>query len=180
MKRRDAIKNSAFLSGCGLSAGTIAAFISGCSTASLPAGNFFSGADLKLLGLVVDTFLPKTDTASATEAGVHTYLDENIASSMKKKEQDQFLVGLKLVEEQSKKDFNKLFESLSVVDREKVLLSLNNTDGKPNYFKVLQGPTLYTYYTSELGATQALEYLPIPGEYIACMPVSDVGKAWAL
>lgn len=180
MKRRDALKNSALLAGCGLSAGTIAAFISGCSSETIAAGNFFSGADLKLLGLVVDTFLPKTDSASATEAGVHTYLDENIASSMKKEEQDQFLKGLHLVNEVSNKEFKNSFEKLSEDEREKVLLSLNDMDGEKNYFKILQGPTMYTYFTSELGATEALAYLPIPGEYVPCMPLSEVGKAWAL
>ena len=99
---------------------------------------------------------------------------------MKKEEQEQFLKGLNLVNELSEKDFNSSFEKLSVDDREKVLLSLNEMDGEVNYFKVLQGPTMFTYFTSELGATEALAYLPIPGEYVACMPLSEVGKAWAL
>ncbi len=180
MKRRDAIKNSALLAGCGLSAGTIAAFISGCSGESLPAGSFLSGKDLNLLGLVADTFLPKTDSASATEAGVHTFLDQNMGATMTKEEQENFAKGLKLVQEQSKKDFGKSFEKLSAAEREQSLLAINDIEGEISYFKLLQKPIMYVYYTSELGATQALEYLPIPGEFVPCMPLSDVGKAWAL
>ena len=110
MKRRDAIKKSALLAGCGLSAGTIAAFISGCSGESLPGGSFLSGKDLDLLGLVADSFLPKRDSASATEAGVHTFLDENMGASMTNEEQENFVKGLNLVQEQSKKDFGKSFQ----------------------------------------------------------------------
>jgi len=178
MKRRDAIKNSAFLAGCGLSAGTIAAFISGCNSETLPKGNFFSGNDLKLVELVVDTFLPKTESASASEAGVHTFLDENIGSAMTADEQDNILEALQSVRDQSQKQYSKAFDKLTQNEREAALLSVDKVNRQ--HFKVLQGTTLYIYYTSEIGATQALAYLPLPGEFIPCMPFEEVGKAWAL
>lgn len=180
MKRRDALKNSGLLVGCGLSAGTIAAFISACNTETLPAGTFFSSAAMKLLSAVVDTFLPKTDTPSATEAGVHTFLDANIATVMTKEEQILFAKSLSLVEEHSKKSYNKPFADLTQEDREKVLLDINGIEAMGNPFKLLQKSTLYVYYTSELGATKALNYVSVPGEYLPCIPLSEVGKAWAL
>ena len=40
--------------------------------------------------------------------------------------------------------------------------------------------TCQAYFTSEEGAKNALAYDPIPGEWSACIDLSEVGKAWAL
>ena len=40
--------------------------------------------------------------------------------------------------------------------------------------------TVTGYFTSEIGATQALEYLPIPGKFIGDVPMEPGQKTWAL
>jgi hypothetical protein len=40
--------------------------------------------------------------------------------------------------------------------------------------------TLVGYYTSEPGATQELRHEPVPGRYQACVPLSEIGRAWAV
>lgn len=42
--------------------------------------------------------------------------------------------------------------------------------------------TLLGFFTSEIGATQILQYLPVPGRLQACIPLSEAGngKTWAL
>ncbi|HAK76772.1 MAG TPA: twin-arginine translocation pathway signal, partial [Runella sp.] len=40
--------------------------------------------------------------------------------------------------------------------------------------------TVTGYFTSEIGATKALEYLPIPGRFEGCVPLKPGQKAWAL
>ncbi|HMR57922.1 MAG TPA: gluconate 2-dehydrogenase subunit 3 family protein, partial [Cyclobacteriaceae bacterium] len=35
------------------------------------------------------------------------------------------------------------------------------------------------YFSSEPGATQALQYNPVPGPFRGCVPYAEVGKAWA-
>ena len=49
----------------------------------------------------------------------------------------------------------------------------------PPFFRMLKELTLAGYYTSEIGATQELQWLPSPGRYDADVPLSDVGRAWA-
>jgi hypothetical protein len=41
--------------------------------------------------------------------------------------------------------------------------------------------TLLGYFTSEPGATQVLQYRPVPGAYHACVPLTQAGKGktWA-
>jgi hypothetical protein len=42
--------------------------------------------------------------------------------------------------------------------------------------------TLLGYFTSEVGATQILQYLPVPGRQQGCIPLREAGngKTWAL
>ena len=68
----------------------------------------------------------------------------------------------------------------SVEDREQMLLALDNVEGEEKPYSILRGLVCQGYFTSEIGATQALSYLPVPGEWVPCIELSDVGKAWAL
>ena len=40
--------------------------------------------------------------------------------------------------------------------------------------------TLLGYFTSEVGATKALRYLPVPGRYDGNVPYKKGDRAWAL
>ncbi|MFZ5999973.1 MAG: gluconate 2-dehydrogenase subunit 3 family protein, partial [Bacteroidota bacterium] len=39
--------------------------------------------------------------------------------------------------------------------------------------------TVSGFFTSEVGATQVLQYAPVPGAYHGCVPLAEVGKTWA-
>ncbi len=47
------------------------------------------------------------------------------------------------------------------------------------FFRQLKELTLSGYYTSEVGATQELQWIEAPGRYDADVPLSEVGRAWA-
>ena len=49
----------------------------------------------------------------------------------------------------------------------------------PPFFRQLKELTLAGYYTSEVGATEELQWLAAPGRYDADVPLSEVGRAWA-
>jgi len=50
----------------------------------------------------------------------------------------------------------------------------------PNhYFTMMKQLTLFGYFTSKPGATQALRYVAVPGHYDGCMPYKKGDKAWA-
>ena len=62
-------------------------------------------------------------------------------------------------------------------------LERKNNKGKKApvpFFFMIKELTTTGYFTSEIGATQALEYLPIPGKFDGCMPLSPNQKTWAL
>jgi gluconate 2-dehydrogenase gamma chain len=39
--------------------------------------------------------------------------------------------------------------------------------------------TLLGFFTSEAGATKVLQYNQVPGPFKGCVPLTEVGKAWA-
>lgn len=172
MKRREALRNTAFLAGCGLSAGTIASIIGGCKNQPAEYAESFLGSEyVHLLGEITETILPTTDTPGAKEAGVHLFIDD-AARHFTEEE-----LGLLKTVLDGIKEAN--FLSLSAEEKEAHLLTLDSGSGDENVYNLLRGITCQGYFTSEVGATQALAYDPIPGEWKPCIDVSEVGKAWA-
>jgi hypothetical protein len=50
----------------------------------------------------------------------------------------------------------------------------------PNkYFRMMKELALYGYFTSEIGATQALRYVEAPGRYDPCVPYKAGERDWA-
>ena len=49
----------------------------------------------------------------------------------------------------------------------------------PHYFFMMKQLTMLGYFTSKIGATQALRYEPAPGRYDGCVPYKKGDKAWA-
>lgn len=48
------------------------------------------------------------------------------------------------------------------------------------FFRIMKELTLFGYFTSEPGATQALDFVPVPGRYDGCMKMEPGQKAYAL
>jgi hypothetical protein len=48
------------------------------------------------------------------------------------------------------------------------------------FFRILKELTLFGYFTSEPGATQALDFVPIPGRYDGCIKLEPGQKAYAI
>lgn len=47
------------------------------------------------------------------------------------------------------------------------------------FFRIMKELTLLGYFSSEIGATQALAYDPVPGKYDGCTTMKEGQKAWA-
>jgi hypothetical protein len=45
---------------------------------------------------------------------------------------------------------------------------------------MLRDLTVLGYFTSEIGATQALNYVEVPGKFDPCIPWSESDKAFAI
>jgi hypothetical protein len=54
------------------------------------------------------------------------------------------------------------------------------TDAGVPFFRLMKELTLLGYFTSEPGATQALEYVAVPGRYDGCIDLKPGQKNWAM
>ena len=52
-------------------------------------------------------------------------------------------------------------------------------DDPAHYFTMMKQLTLFGYFTSKEGATQALRYIAVPGKYEGCIDYKKGDKAWA-
>ena len=188
--RREAVRRLTVLLGSAASASTVTALLSGCETpASTPdwAPAALSSGQVDLLGIVVDRILPRTETPGAVEAGVPRFIDLMLERWAEPEERERFLTGLDGLDGLMREAEGTTFRAadteartalLARLDQEAVQAREDEVDPLP-FFATLKEWTLAGYYTSEVGATQELQWLPMPGRYDGDVPLEEVGRAWA-
>ena len=113
-----------------------------------------------------------------------------VADCYEEKDQQIFLDGLNKVNEAASKKFNAQFtklspeqrtELLAQIDQEAAAYSKDKMKEDPNhYFTLMKQLTLLGYFSSEIGATQALRYVAVPGKYEGCIDYKKGDRAWAV
>ena len=190
MNRREALSSVALLLG-----GTILGaemFLSGCTNADKnigASGLQFSPDDISFLDEVGETIIPATSTPGAKETKIGEFMKTIVTDCYEEKDQKIFVDGMKKLDDASKKMNNKSFlEStpeqrhnlLVVLDKEqKDYMAAKKPEDPPHYFRMMKELTLWGYFSSEAGATQALRYIAVPGRYEGCIPYKKGDKAWA-
>jgi hypothetical protein len=200
MNRRDALARVALLMGGAVIGADY--FLTGCSPASSDkdkaqatdgaSASNFKALDAKqqaYLDEVGDTILPATKTPGAKAAHVGSFMAVMVRDSYKPADQEIFTKGLEQLEAASQKLNGKGFlEStpaqrtalLTALDAEQKSYAKTKTPEQPNhYFRMIKELTLLGFFTSEVGATQALRYLPVPGKYVGNIPYKKGDRAWA-
>lgn len=131
-----------------------------------------------LIAEVADIIIPTTDTPGAKAAGAEKFIVRVMRDCYEKADQDKFYAGLDKLNEDSKAKFGKEFMALSLVEKNEMIddASVYNKA----FFKQIKDLTITAYFTSEIGATQALAYDPIPGRFDGCSPMTKDQKTWAL
>ncbi len=144
------------------------------------------GADrLQLLDEMAETIIPTTDTPGAKAAQVGAFMVHAVEYCLPEKQKERFWADLNTTEAACVQQHGKSFIDCSEAERITFFQHLEAqkpAPGKeadaPTFFYSLKMLVLYGYFTSEIGATQALNYDPVPGEWIADMPVQSDTKAW--
>jgi hypothetical protein len=189
MTRREALNMVALLMGGTVVGGT--AFLEGCKSADKKAvaGLPLSNVQVNFLDEVAETIIPATDTPGAKAAKVGEFMQVMVTDCYEAKDQEIFVEGINKInaasEAKFKSSFDKLTpqqrtELLSGIDKEAADYSKNKKKEDPNhYFSLMKQLTLLGYFTSEVGATQALRYVAVPGRYDGCIDYKKGDRAWA-
>lgn len=191
MKRRDAIKRTALMMGYALSASAISGVMSGCKPEGVAVGDwkpvFFSAKQGNTVAEIAERILPATDTPGAKDVFVHEFIDLILADCYKAEEQEKFKKGLEKLNVDCQEAYGNSFLNCS---RDQQLEILNQYDkeakkimddgGEKPFFAMMKEMTLLGYFTSEKIGEEVLAYLPIPGEYQACIDYEEGTAAWSL
>ncbi|RYY30363.1 MAG: gluconate 2-dehydrogenase subunit 3 family protein [Sphingobacteriaceae bacterium] len=188
MDRREAISRVALLLG-----GTVLGaefFISGCKSGPEKAKELFGQEDIAFMNEVGETILPTTSTPGAKAANVGKFMAVMVRDCYTPENQKVFTDGVTKLDDACKKKNGKKFMECDPKQRTAILIDLDKEQKdyqtskkkeEPNhYFRMIKELTMLGYFTSEVGATKALRYLPVPGKYDGNYPYKKGDKAWAL
>jgi hypothetical protein len=189
MNRREALSNVALLLGGSIIGANV--FLTGCKSKTdvLESGYVlpsFSAHDISFLDEVAETILPKTATPGAKDAKVGEFMTTIVNDCYSADEQKAFMNGMKELDAASKAKNKKSFMESDAKERHDLLVALDADakDAQKNrrpthYFRMMKELTLWGYFTSEVGAKQALRYVAVPGKYEGCIDYKKGDKAWA-
>lgn len=169
MNRRDTIKSLGFISLNALYPSILAAFLASCKSGSLDKTPFvfFNQDEQSFIIEVIDIILPATRTKSASEVGVHYFLDGIFAACLNKDQQAFIRKGLSELSSNWSNDTDKA-TTIKALD-EQAYKGIQ----KAAWFKTLKQYTLIGFFTSEEGTTKAGDYQKIPEKFIGEVPANS-------
>lgn len=156
---------------------------------------------------LAETIIPTTSTPGAKAAKVNEIIDVLLKDCYKEADQKRFLEGLAQTNKLSQDAYGKAFAQLDSTQRIDIVKKLEaeakqqktqmastqsagaqadaqmpkaKAERYTPFFTILKDLTLTGYFTSEIGCTQALEYVAVPGRYDGCVPLKAGQKAWAI
>jgi hypothetical protein len=197
MNRRQVLQRVAYLMGGAVSAPAVLGLLNGCAPKKAELSwqpVFFTKEQGAIVAEVADIIIPRTDTPGAKDVGVPGFIDTMLKDVYEQADRDRYVAGLKEFDDAARQAHGKPFIELSKAQRIEQVKKFNDDavatelsyDPRP---KNLQRPfilmtrelTLLGFFCSEVGATQVLQYVAVPGGFQACVPVAEAGngKAWA-
>jgi len=178
MNRRSAVERISLLLGGGALSPRLTAAVMGQVT-NTGASVAVDAAQTALLADVADVIIPTTDTPGAKAAGVEQFIIRVLRDCYVLAEQETFYAGLAKLDADAKAaNDGKGFVELDEAGQQAALKQ--TVKNNKAFFKVMKQLTITGYFTSEIGASQALAYLPIPGQFLGDVPMKEGQKAWAM
>lgn len=184
LTRREALKGSVTLLGSTFAAtqlGTIMSRAAAAAEAGDPPA-FFDETAFELLGSIADTMIPDTDTPGARAVGVHYFVDTMLDEWASPARQARYVLGLQNIGDALREAGGDDFTQLSSEEQLEALREIDTAafadDSGDPFYPELKRMLLFGYYSSAAGATEELNYEPLPGEYRPCIEVDDDVRAW--
>lgn len=190
MNRREAIQRAGMVLGYAVAAPTLAGILNGCkATPNLAFKPVFLTEDqARLVAEVAEIIIPKTDTPGAKDVGVPGFIDQMLKECYKKEDQDRYLAGLTEFDTAAKTSYGDLFMDLDPAQQAEHVKKIHDAAIEATksgelkerpFILMTKELTVTGFFTSEVGATQVLQYAAVPGAYHGCVPLAEVGKTWA-
>jgi hypothetical protein len=189
--RREALRRAAVLLGGVISAPTVAGVLAGCESRSVGNDTWtplaLTQRQGELVATIADHIIPETDTPGARAASVHVFIDKMLAEHYSAEDKQRVLGGLATIDARTWEECDGNFLDCNAEQQRAVLAIIDQeafTEApgrrEVHWFRTLKELTLLGYYTSEIGATQELRHVAVPGRVDACVPFTEIGRTWAV
>lgn len=143
---------------------------------------YFDREQMRILAGVADIIIPATDTPGARAARVHHFIDGMMAKWASAESRAKYSGVLRAVDERAIRTAGRSFGDCSRDVQEMLVREVDDEAFEQvpasAAFRDLKALVIAGFYSSELGASVELRYERVPGRYVACMPLADVGRAW--
>jgi hypothetical protein len=186
MNRRQAVWRLAVLMGGAMVGSEV--FLSGQSVPGKGPTAPFTDADRALLDKVGDTIVPATDVPGAGAVNIGAFMTGFVEDCYSKKQHAAFVAGLKKIDEASVAKYGAAFgdctpaqrtDLCNALDAEQRAYTAKKTkEDAPHYFRLFKELSVLGYFSSEIGATQAVRYVEVPGAYHGDIAYKKGDRAW--
>jgi len=186
MNRREAVRRVALLMGVAMVGSEV--FLRGETVApkALPA---FTDADRLLLDQVGDTIIPATDIPGVKDQHIGAFVTMMVNDCYNEKQHQEFAAGLGKINAASTAKFGGPFGALTPAQRTDLLNAIDAEQkeerkdpkakgGGDHYFRMVKELVVLGYFSSEVGATQAVKYIEVPGAFHGDVPYKKGDRAW--
>ncbi len=186
--RREALRRAAMLLGGILSAPAIAGVLAGCDSRSADGTwRVLTSEQGGLVATIAEHIIPETDTPGARAAGVHVFIDRMLAGHYGDEDRKRVLDGLGDLGARAQRECGRPFIRCSDDEQRALLIRLDEEAFAPMagrrelpWFRMIKELTVLGYYTSEIGATQELRHVAVPERFGGCVPLTEIGRTWAV
>lgn len=169
--------SAAYLASAGLSQAI--AYQIRADSASRP-GIIFSQPQMATLHDICASIIPRTDTKSAAEVDCHGFVDHQLSECHSKDEQQSCRQIIDHIDQMAKQNHGKAFVDLEHKQQSALLRNLEALKGADQSqkaaFSMLKALIVFGYFTSQEGASVALDYQAFPGGFKGSVPVTTTTK----
>lgn len=137
--------------------------------------NGLNDAQMALVRAAADTIIPRTDTPSATEVGVHRFVDVIVSEYARDDDRAALLAGIDAIDARAMSQSGVAFSGLDAEARGKLIdgFERGRRDVEPaRSWWQLKGLVVHGYFTSEPVMKDVLKVVVMPGRFEGAAPVA--------
>jgi hypothetical protein len=186
MNRREAVWRIAVLMGGAMVGSEL--LLSGQAIPAKKPTAAFTDDDRALLDEVGETIVPATDIPGAKAVGIGAFMTMMVNDCYNDRQHAVFAEGLVKINDACRAKYGTPFLGSTPAQRtelangldaeQKAYTAAKAKDDPAHYFRMMKELAILGYFTSEIGCTQAVTYLEVPGAYHGDVPFKKGDKAW--
>jgi hypothetical protein len=186
MNRREAVWRIAVLMGGAMVGSEL--LLSGQAIADKVPTAAFTDADRALLDEIGETIVPATDIPGAKAVNIGAFMTMMVNDCYNDRQHAVFAEGLSKINDACKAKCGCSFMAATPAQRTELANALDaeqrayaSTKAKSDpahYFRMMKELAILGYFTSEIGCTQAVKYVEVPGAFHGDVPYKKGDRAW--